>query len=286
MKRILSIIVITLITISFSFGQSDSIMRNKNGFPILPAKGDVAVGMSMSPFFHYFGNFFHGNNTTGPLNAQFLTNSFQPGALFFKYFYTNNMAFRASFEFSSNTTTNSFYVQDDAAVLIDPLSNAKVTDIQYDKNRSYVFGLGIEKRRGSTRLQGVYGADVLISYQNNKQEYKYGNPMSAANPLPTTHNFGTNIYNGGRVLHDHNGEQYGIGANVFVGVEYFVLPKISIGAEVAYGFMLTKTGQAKFDYEYWNVDHQEMIVAENPGDVVRAVGTANPSANFFLMFHF
>ncbi len=286
MKKILSLIMIALISVGYTFGQGDSVMRNKNGYPVLPAKGDIAVGMSMTPFFGYFGNFFHGNNPTGPLNAQFLTNSFQPGALFFKYFYTNNLALRASFEFTSTTTTNSAYVQDDAAVLIDPLSNAKVTDIQYNKNRSYVFGVGFEKRRGSTRLQGVYGADFLFYYQNNKQSYKYGNPMSAANPSPTTTNFGTNLYNGGRILHDYNGEQYGIGANVFVGVEYFVLPKISIGAEAAYGFMLAKSGQEKFDYEYWNVDHQEMVVAENPGDVARAIGTANPSADFFIMFHF
>lgn len=286
MKRILSIIFIALMTFSFANAQ-DSLMTNKNGYPLLPQQGDIAIGMTMTPMFNYFGNFFHGNNATflAP-TANFAPFAAQPNAIFAKYFIADQTALRFTFEFTATSVTNSIYVQDDAAVINDPMSNAQVTDILTNMNRNYVLGFGYEKRRGETRLQGVYGANLLLSYGNFKQDYQYGNPMSAANPLPTTNDFGTNLYNGGRVLNYHAGEQLGAGANVFMGAEYFILPKISIGAEFSYGVLFSKTKQEKFTYEHWNVDHYELIEAVDPGDVQRLLGTGNPSANFYLMLHF
>ncbi len=285
MKKIILFIFTLLLVINLS-AQSDSIMKNKNGYPILPEQGDFAVGISMTPILGYLGNFFHGTGITPAPMATFRTNTFQNNAVFFKYFNSNNSAFRVNFEFTSNHVSNSYYVQDDAAVAIDPLSNKQVTDIQLTDFQNYVLGFGYEKRRGKTRLQGIYGVDLLFSYQNLTNSYKYGNPMSPDNQMPTTHNFGTNLYNGGRVLKTYNGEVIGVGLNAFLGFEYFVLPKISLGAEFAYGLWLTKTRQAKFKYEVWNVDHVENIEATDPGDVGRFLGSANPYANFFLMLHF
>ncbi len=286
MKKILTIIFIALISFSIGNAQGDSLLRNKNGYPLLPESGDIAVGMTMNPIFTYFGNFFNGNLANTAPNAAFLTNANQPNAIFLKYFIADDAALRFTFELTSTTTTNSFYVQDDAAVIADPLSNAQVTDIMSSMYRNYVVGFGYEKRRGSTRLQGFYGANVLLSYGNFKRNYQYGNPMSAANPLPTTHNYGANMHNGGRVTDSYNGEQLGFGVNVFLGVEYFILPKISLGAEFAYGAMFTRDKQASLTYEYWNIDHLQLVEATDPGDATRALGTTNPSANFFLMFHF
>lgn len=287
MKKFLTIIFIALISFSIGSAQGDTLIRNKNGYPLLPEKGELAVGISMTPIFNYFGNFMHGNNATflAP-TANFAPFAAQPNAVFLKYFVADDAALRFTLEFTSTSVTNSVYVQDDAAVINDPMSNAQVTDILTTMNRNYVVGFGYEKRRGSTRLQGVYGANLLLSYGNFKQNYQYGNPMSAANPLPTTNDYGTNLYNGGRVLNNYGGEQLGVGANVFMGVEYFILPKISIGAQFSYGFLLTKAKQAKFNYEYWNVDHYELVEATDPGDVQRLLGTSNPAANFVLMFHF
>ncbi len=272
-------------TFSFVNAQEDSLMTNKNGYPILPERGEIAVGMTMNPIFTYFGNFFNGTqNNVAPIGTFF--NNGVPNAIFAKYFIADDAALRFTLEATANTTTNSFYVQDDAVVINDPLSNAQVTDIQTTVTRSYVIGFGYEKRRGSTRLQGKYGANLLLTYQNNNLLYKYGNPMSADNPMPTTHDFGTNIYNGGRILENYGAEQLGLGVNIFIGVEYFILPKLSLGAELGYGVGLNKVKQTKIKYEYWNVDHVEYIEAIDPGDVDRLLGTTNPSANFFLMFHF
>jgi len=287
MKRILTVILIALISFSIGNAQGDTLLKNKNGYPLLPEQGDIAVGMTMTPIFNYFGNFFHGNNATffAP-TANFAPFAIQPNAVFVKYFVADDAALRFTFEFTAASTTNSIYMPDDAALINDPMSNAQVTDIMTSMNRNYVAGFGYEKRRGSTRLQGHYGAGLLLSYGNTKQNYQYGNPMSAANPMPSTNDFGANLHNGGRILNNYDGEQLGFGANVFMGVEYFILPKISLGAEFSYGVMLAKTKQAKFDYEYWNVDHYTLIEQNDPGDVQRILGTRNPSGNFFLMFHF
>ncbi len=285
MKKII-LIIAALFVIIGTQAQNDSIMTNKNGYPILPQQGDLAIGMSMTPIFNYLGNFFHGNAATPAPVVNFRTNTFANNAIFFKYFNSDVSAFRVNFAFTSNHTTNSIYVQDDAAIAIDPLSNAQVTDIQFNDIQNYVLGLGYEKRRGNTRLQGFYGADLLFSYQNTVTSYKYGNPMSQDNQMPTTFDFGGNLYNGGRITKVYNGEVLGLGLNAFIGVEYFVLPKISLGAELAYGLWLTKTRQAKFDYEIWNTDHVENVVAIDPGDVGRFITTSNPYANFYLMFHF
>lgn len=236
----MTIILVTFFAYSISFAQSDSVLTSKKGFPILPKSGEVAVGMSMSPILTYFGNFFHGNNASFAPTANFLTNSISPNAIFLKYFLEDNAAVRVSFEASITDVSFSNYVQDDAAVIADPLSNAQVTDILSNFSQRYLLGVGYEMRRGSTRLQGVLGANAVFMYGNFTQDYKYGNPMSAANPLPSTHNFGGNIYNGGRIVENFTGINFGGGANVFLGVEYFVLPKISLGAEVSYGLMLSR----------------------------------------------
>jgi hypothetical protein len=43
------------------FGQEEQTLTNKKGTPILPAKGDFALGLAASPFLDYFGNMFNGN---------------------------------------------------------------------------------------------------------------------------------------------------------------------------------------------------------------------------------
>lgn len=65
-------------------------------------------------------------------------------------------------------------------------------------------GLGKEWRKGKTRLQGFYGADALVSFGSAK-----------------TSGVSTS--------------QMGVGVNGFLGAEYFILPKMAIGAQYNYG---------------------------------------------------
>lgn len=294
MKKLLSIIFLVVLGSGIATAQEDSLLneyntsqnliKNKNGYVIVPEAGDFALGLSTNSIFSYLGNMFNGTIGNAAPFTSFRTNG--TNAIFFKYFLSETSALRASFRFDAYTNLNSVYVQDDNAVLNDPLSNAQVTDVMKYMTRNYSIGFGYEGRKGKTRLQGIYGANIGASYGNLMYEYKYGNPMSDDNTMPTTYNFGSNLYGNGRILNNYNGENWSVGANVFAGLEYFILPKISIGVEFSYGFNYNITRQSSFTYEYWNVDHVEMTQATDPGNVSRYLGTTNPSANIFLMFHF
>lgn len=78
-------------------------------------------------------------------------------------------------------------------------------DKQKDVDASTAFGLtvgyGKEWRKGTTRLQGYYGVDGLVGFAS-----------------PAKKQFG-----------------FGIGAQGFAGVEYFIFPKVALGAQYTYG---------------------------------------------------
>jgi len=122
-------------------------------------------------------------------------------------------------------------------------------------NTNIAIGVGKEMRRGKTRLQGFYGADVMIWLSSNKTKYEYGNALSTAVTLPVgvvgnTTNFGSNIGsdtygNAARTLEEKSGMGFGIGVRGFIGAEYFIFPKIAIGAEYGWGIGFQTQGKGK-----------------------------------------
>ena len=72
----------------------------------------------------------------------------------------------------------------------------------------------------------------------------------------------------------------------FVGVEYFIAPKLSIGAEFTWGFMYTMTGegvQTNEQYDAGNVVEREYKSASS-NDF--NLDTGDGSAAINLMFYF
>lgn len=260
---------------------------NKNGITILPKQGDIAIGMSMNPIFTYLGNAFNGNVFNNAPTADFLSYPVGTNNIYVKYFLEDKAAVRICFEYSGINEYSSEYVQDDAAILADPLSNAETEDMLNVKGSTIVLGAGYEIRRGDTRLQGYAGGNAYFLIQNSKYLYSYGNPISDLNPQPTSVNWGNNILpGGGRKTVQNYGQTMGFGLGGFLGVEYFIIPRISLGAELGYGYMYSKDGHTDYDYEIWNVNEiEENVETEAPGDSGHNWGTGNPSMNFFLMFH-
>jgi len=83
-------------------------------------------------------------------------------------------------------------------------------------------GLGKEWRKGKTRLQGFYGADVFLNFKNSKTTTTYtASEMSVSSG------------------------SFGLGAKGFIGAEYFLFPKISIGAQYTYGLVIGITSPTK-----------------------------------------
>ena len=92
-------------------------------------------------------------------------------------------------------------------------------------------GLGKEWRRGSTRLQGFYGADALIGFASEKWS-ETNNTVANG-----TFNAGTSI---------------NLGVTGFIGSEYFIFPKMSIGAQYNYGLQVAANGAS--NYKLGNVE--------------------------------
>ena len=84
-------------------------------------------------------------------------------------------------------------------------------------------GLGKEWRRGKTRLQGFYGIDGLVGVHTNN----------------------TKVVNGIDVTKHKNPFGLDVSALGFIGAEFFVFPKVSLGAQYQYGLSLSITPKDK-----------------------------------------
>ena len=246
MKKSIFIVALTL----GAFGAYAQDLTSKKGEPILPEAGDWAISMSADPIFTYLGNAFNGSqNHAGP-NTNFLGNQTIIG----KKFIDEKNAYRVIVRVGFTSKTNKNLVINDAqtgSTINFPDQQEKVTDKQSIRNTNIALGVGKEMRRGKTRLQGYYGADVMIWVASSSEKYKYGNLMSEANvsstdgstqtTTPTTTVFDDDndtLYVQSlsrRVLKTSEGLTFGLGIRGFIGAEYFILPKISVGAEYGWG---------------------------------------------------
>ena len=82
---------------------------------------------------------------------------------------------------------------------------SKDKDVDAVSSVGLVAGYGKEWRKGVTRLQGYYGADALVGFVS-----------------PAKKQTG-----------------FGLGVNGFAGVEYFIFPKVALGAQYTYGVNFT-----------------------------------------------
>jgi len=205
---------------------STEVLVNKRGVAILPKAGSWGLGFNAVPFFNYLGNIFNGT-TNNSLNTGFVNSN---NTIYGKYFWDATTVIRAEFYFGQYNTTRNNWVLRDGATTPDDY----VEDIQRTNNSIFHIGVGLEKRRGWGRIQGFYGASVFYSLNRSGQIYEYGNAFSSSNVNPTsTTNFGSGATAqvNDRLDYNRNSPTHGIGARLFVGVEYFFAPRMSIGGE-------------------------------------------------------
>ncbi|MBO1884548.1 hypothetical protein J4N46_08990 [Capnocytophaga sp. Marseille-Q4570] len=82
---------------------------------------------------------------------------------------------------------------------------SKDKDVDAVSSVGLVAGYGKEWRKGVTRLQGYYGADALVGFVSPAKKQT----------------------------------AFGLGVNGFAGVEYFIFPKVALGAQYTYGVNFT-----------------------------------------------
>ncbi len=252
----------TALVIALAFGVSGAFaqdLTSKKGEPILPEAGDWAISIGVDPIFEFVGNAFSGSTSKNAAPGVGWLNDNQ--TIIGKKFIDDKNAYRALVRlgFTSITQKNMVYDDSQTAPPVFPAQPTQVEDKKSSKNTNIGIGVGKEMRRGKTRLQGFYGADAMIWISMTGSKYTYGNTMSPATgagttSTPTTTDFNSPFIPGvgyassgqvARTTRSKSGMTFGIGVRGFIGAEYFLFPKISIGAEYGWGIGFEMAGKGK-----------------------------------------
>lgn len=264
-------------------------LKSKKGELILPQAGEWGLGIDATPFLNYLGNFFHGNS----YNNSPSFNSAKGVAITGKYMVDAKTAYRLRFALNRSSENAKNMVSDDSNQ--DPESKY-VEDKISASSVNVVLGAGLEKRRGNGRVQGFYGAEALIGITSFNEKYSYGNNFDTDNNgnSPTT-----TIWDGvgsiddvdnysNRITEKKSGGQFSFGLNGFIGVEYFIAPKIALGGEVGYGINFRSNPKGKEVYEFYDFGNNEKKTETN--ESFNSTGRFDIGTSTFgsinLMFYF
>lgn len=283
------IAVTLLLALGVIYSANSQDFTSKKGTPILPEKGDYGLSVDAVPFFVYLGNMFHGTDATAAPSFDFPgLNNVPMWTLQGKIFVSPTTAFRGRIRlgFTSQSYKNTIFNQTDTT------QKTYVDDKWMQNKMNIVLGIGIEKRRGKGRVQGVYGAMANIMVGTNGRTYTYGNSLSTTyrNPLSTVWNpDGSAAYVDNlsvRDLKNTNGMTFGIGVNGFLGVEYFFAPKMSIGGEFTWGMMLQITGKNSVENERMVQSNVETTTTKEGGALYFGMDNGNSGGAINLSFYF
>lgn len=292
----------SVMALAMAFGVSSAFaqdLTSKKGEPILPEAGDWAISASANPFLNYIGMLGSSANTAPTFN--FLTGN---NVIVGKYFKDEKTAYRAGINLGFSTQTVSNNVLKDHVAAPKPGSVPDmVTDKQKTGNTGIGITVGIEKRKGKTRLQGYYGVEFAIYFAGSSTKNTYGNAMSdtTGNATSTTKfvpagstagTAGKDSLMTSRVTQMKSGLNVQVGLRGFIGVEYFILPKMSLGGEFGWGLGISTwgAGQTTTEASYLNPSTtppagkpylSSSNTTKNPGNAFQFIaGTDNKNSIF------
>ncbi len=267
----------------------------------LPETCKFSIGLDLTPLLNFAGNIFNGTSdqTLDDIGGEPIsvinTTITQPTVSFIgRYMIYNDLAIRANIGVMISNQTNNYYVVDDSAVALDPLSTSKVIDSESTSSRGGSIAVAVEKRLGERRIQGVFSAGVVYGFATTSIKYNYGNGITEINQIPTTNsdNYTTvstampNV----RITNDYlTSGSHAVGLVTSLGFEYFVAPKVSIGAEVNIVAIYSFTNGQAAQYEGYNTytkkveTHTELV---SPRSSSFLFGTENIGGNLGMHFYF
>lgn len=294
--RTITLFILSVFISAAVFAQSSDVMVSKKGYKILPETGDYVIGFDAVPVLNFALNVVNIMNNTGQTATHPGFVSGFNNVLVGKYFVSENVAYRVRLGINTSSNSTKFYGDNPLTPSsLDPenilLQTTRIA------NNSALFGGGIEYRRGHNRLQGFYGAEALLGFSSNKTNISYEIAFDQ-----TAQDSGY-IFNGSsRNLSTKSGTSILFGVRGFVGVEYFVLPKISIGAEFGWGLGYSYTPRGTIELENWGVEPTSTATApyqyvEETKGPVKSSGfgfgvdsgisqALMPSAALTMLFHF
>lgn len=268
----------------------------------LPEEGDWALGIDVVPILKYIGNAFNGTDGSNGLDhvggtpftsGHFGNQGLMPTvSIMGKYMLTDEWAVRANVGLMISSANDKAYSPDDKALLTNPFSEAKVVDgARYDRNGMSML-LGAEYRKGARRIQGVFGAGLLFAFQNSKETYSWGNALTEINQSPTSHAFANmpTLPTGYRALKQNGaGSDFYLGLTGSAGIEWFVAPKIALGAEVNLSLYYIFGTQAYVESEGYNATLGKVETRTDlyaPGSNGIYFGTESLGGSLYMTFYF
>lgn len=303
---------ITTVAMALAFGlftANAQDLTSKKGEPILPEAGDWGIGVDATPFLNYAGNFFGKTAANTAPTWNFLTSN---NTIVGKYFKDATTAYRAGIRLGM-TSSKTVVLTDDRSVpapTTTPTSPEKFptkeNSAKYGTTNIGITG-GMEMRRGKTRLQGFYGGEVGIFFGSNKTTYSYGNSLApTGSPAVVVDAVGDNIdgnnivttpiANGqvgaARVTVDKTSGIFQFGVRGFIGAEYFILPKISLGGEFGWGIGFGSLGKSSTTYETQTSGSSGTVTYEQKNGSSFIIDTDNtnsffgPSGSLRINFYF
>ena len=222
------------------------------------------------------------NLFTSSGNNQLRLSLLDINVLYRKYFLSSQKAIRL--KFSLHKSDNHF----ENSIPSDITSSSTVTDKLDRSSTDFKIIFGYEKRRGSGRLQFLYGSEISFGVSSNGSKYTYGNAFSTSNTFPTTTiNFSppasTRI--SVRTTESKISSGSSMGLRVFAGIEYFMFPKISIGGEIGLGYYNNFGGKNINNIEYWNFSTG---LTKNNNQIKTSSSTINSdilNGQIFILFY-
>ena len=272
----------------------------------LPEAGDFAVSVSANPFINFVGNMFN-NSTTNGMNSfggdPYYNYSTTTPAISIsgKYMFTDELGLRVNLGWIHNSNTNNYYVQDDAEMTVNPLSEKKLIDTWKEATSGGSFSAAMEYRIGKRRVQGVFSAGLLYAFSYKSDKYSFGNAITEINQNPSisrelaadSNPEVTNTPDGFssmRYLKKFNDTPSNYaGLILSAGIEWFVAPKISIGGEVNISAVWNWTKATYYTAEGFNTlsgaveEWTELLIPSSHGF---SFGTGNIGSNLSVTFYF
>ena len=292
MKKYISIIVLALLPI-VGISAKD---KDNSDKVYIPEKGDIAFGVNLNPILEYAGKLFSDNGVTEPLQiggepvSVGTFNGLAPNvSIMAKYMLTDNWGLRANVGLLLRKDKSRVYVQDDKAVALNPFDESKLIDSKAQTRNGMSMMLGAEYRKGKKRVQGVFGMGAIVGFVKDRTSYTYSNAITSINPNPSSGWTDKNQEYGYRILKEKTDGNVFFGLTGSIGVECFVAPKVSLGAEMNLNLYYVVGGKEYVESESYNTSTQ--VVDTNydlvsPGDRSFSFGTENLGGSLYMAFYF
>jgi len=315
MKKLMILTALVLVT-------GLSLFAQEKKQPYSPQAGNFSIGLTFNPMAaakagksyqpgsgDFAGQFVEGFGTEP--KQMFVMGAEPLAAIMAKYRLSGAVSLRANLGFTGSWVNYKEYVDDDAALRNDGLSQAKTVDVVHNKLNSVSLSLGAEFHKNIGAFQFNFGASLLWAIGGGSISATYGNPLTkdggwvrstmpylqpTTNPnSPTLNQYqaadSKNAIANAYLVESYNqGYIHGLGLSLDMGIEWFCLPRVSVALSMTMtpimGLFQPQTYSIYEGYSTWTDQIERYNKLVSPGSNAFLYGTDNfgfrLSLNYYL----